>query len=603
MTSNFVRFLGSIRLAVPLLVAIAAILIGATFYESTVGSATVQREIYKSVWFGALMFLLAVNLGISTLSRFPWRGPRKVGFALTHWGLIVIIAGSAAVIHLSTEGMLLVRTDSGPNNQIRVAGELMEVVAPDQLQQQTDVFIKPNGTVYPQTFAGLSLLGYSDRAIKTVRFTNEGMVDNLAVQVRLHSDRMGQTLDRWLAIAPTGYRQMDIGPAHLEIVQAENAAELKQLLSPPQDSFADFGTLQIGDTVVDVNQKLGRSLQMQNGTTVEVVNVWPDFRLGANNQPTSASSQFRNPAVQLALTQGSSQARWFVFAKPGLDTVRTGDDIALTVHYNAPPIDDADYFRIVAAADHQLFYAARSSKGFKSGKLQAGQPVAPGWADFQISVTQQLDRAQVQRQVVPMAPVADGTLANEGSPALQVATADGQDFWLPWGEPTYLETASGDYFTAFSPKLLQLPFYVKLNDFIVERNEGSESVAMWTSNVTLFDPQTDTAVHRSVWMNHPTWFRGWKLAQASWNPGDLQQSTLQLKREPWWVTALTWSGSLMIVLGIGVMFYGPGLVKKYRRLSNRKSPEAEVLGVEVPETEISTDEDAATIPILAVFGK
>ncbi|MEO0533640.1 MAG: cytochrome c biogenesis protein ResB [Cyanobacteria bacterium P01_A01_bin.123] len=603
MTSNFVRFLGSIRLAVPLLVAIAAILIGATFYESTVGSATVQREIYKSVWFGALMFLLAVNLGISTLSRFPWRGPRKVGFALTHWGLIVIIAGSAAVIHLSTEGMLLVRTDSGPNNQIRVAGELMEVVAPDQLQQQTDVFIKPNGTVYPQTFAGLSLLGYSDRAIKTVRFTNEGMVDNLAVQVRLHSDRMGQTLDRWLAIAPTGYRQMDIGPAHLEIVQAENAAELKQLLSPPQDSFADFGTLQIGDTVVDVNQKLGRSLQMQNGTTVEVVNVWPDFRLGANNQPTSASSQFRNPAVQLALTQGSSQARWFVFAKPGLDTVRTGDDIALTVHYNAPPIDDADYFRIVAAADHQLFYAARSSKGFKSGKLQAGQPVAPGWADFQISVTQQLDRAQVQRQVVPMAPVADGTLANEGSPALQVATADGQDFWLPWGEPTHLETASGDYFTAFSPKLLQLPFYVKLNDFIVERNEGSESVAMWTSNVTLFDPQTDTAVHRSVWMNHPTWFRGWKLAQASWNPGDLQQSTLQLKREPWWVTALTWSGSLMIVLGIGVMFYGPGLVKKYRRLSNRKSPEAEVLGVEVPETEISTDEDAATIPILAVFGK
>ncbi|MEO1348091.1 MAG: cytochrome c biogenesis protein ResB [Cyanobacteria bacterium J06635_15] len=603
MTSNFVRFLGSIRLAVPLLVAIAAILIGATFYESTVGSATVQREIYKSVWFGALMFLLAVNLGISTLSRFPWRGPRKVGFALTHWGLIVIIAGSAAVIHLSTEGMLLVRTDSGPNNQIRVAGELMEVVAPDQSQQQTDVFIKPNGTVYPQTFAGLSLLGYSDRAIKTVRFTNEGMVDNLAVQVRLHSDRMGQTLDRWLTIAPTGYRQMDIGPAHLEIVQAENAAELKQLLSPPQDSFADFGTLQIGDTVVDVNQKLGRSLQMQNGTTVEVVNVWPDFRLGANNQPTSASSQFRNPAVQLALTQGSSQARWFVFAKPGLDPVRTGDDIALTVHYNAPPIDDADYFRIVAAADHQLFYAARSSKGFKSGKLQAGQPVAPGWADFQISVTQQLDRAQVQRQVVPMAPVADGTLANEGSPALQVATADGQDFWLPWGEPTHLETASGDYFTAFSPKLLQLPFYVKLNDFIVERNEGSESVAMWTSNVTLFDPQTDTAVHRSVWMNHPTWFRGWKLAQASWNPGDLQQSTLQLKREPWWVTALTWSGSLMIVLGIGVMFYGPGLVKKYRRLSNRKSPEAEVLGVEVPETEISKDEDAATIPILAVFGK
>ena len=97
MASKIIRLLGSIRLAVPLLGAIAQILIGATFYESTVGSATVQREIYKSVWFGALMFLLAVNLGISTLSRYPWKGPRKLGFALTHWGLVVIIAGSAAV--------------------------------------------------------------------------------------------------------------------------------------------------------------------------------------------------------------------------------------------------------------------------------------------------------------------------------------------------------------------------------------------------------------------------------------------------------------------------------------------------------------------------
>ena len=125
----------------------------------------------------------------------------------------------------------------------------------------------------------------------------------------------------------------------------------------------------------------------------------------------------------------------------------------------------------------------------------------------------------------------------------------------------------GSFFAAFSPKLLQLPFYVKLNDFIVERNEGSESVAMWTSKVTLFDADTDTAVDRSVWMNHPTWFRGWKLAQASWNPGDLQQSTLQLKREPWWVTGLTWLGSIMVVAGISVMFYGRSLTQKIKSLT------------------------------------
>ncbi|MGB3295409.1 MAG: hypothetical protein WBB01_20695, partial [Phormidesmis sp.] len=96
MTRKLTHYLGSIKLAVPLLIVIATILIGATFYESEVGSTVVQQEIYKSPWFGALMFLLALNLGISTLSRYPWKGARKIGFAITHWGLVVIIAGSAA---------------------------------------------------------------------------------------------------------------------------------------------------------------------------------------------------------------------------------------------------------------------------------------------------------------------------------------------------------------------------------------------------------------------------------------------------------------------------------------------------------------------------
>ncbi|NER80165.1 MAG: cytochrome c biogenesis protein ResB [Leptolyngbya sp. SIO1D8] len=596
MASKIIRFLGSIRLAVPLLIAITVILIGATFYESNVGSSTVQREIYKSAWFGALMFLLAVNLGISTLSRYPWRGPRKIGFALTHWGLVVIIAGSAAVIHLSTEGMLLVRTDGGPNNQVRVEGDLLEVMTPDQPRQQTDIFIKPDGSVYPPTFAGLSLLGYSDSAIKTVRFTDSGAVDNLAVKVQLHSDRMGQTLGRWLAVAPVGYRQMDIGPAHLEIFQAQNSDEFQQLLSPPVPSEDTYGQLQLGDHTIDVQSSLGQPLRLEDDLTVTVTHIWPDFRLDADNQPTSASEQFRNPAVQLMLTQGDLQESWFVFAQSGFDPVRSGNDIAITATYQGPQAKATDYFRVVASPEHQLFYAASSSKGFKYGEFQAGQPIAPGWADFQISLVERLDQAVVQRRVVPVMPVAAGTLSNEGAPALHVATASGQDFWLPWGEPTSLETSSGDYFAAFSPKMLPLPFYVKLDDFIVERNEGSESVAMWTSQVTLFDPQTDTAAHRAVWMNHPTWFRGWKLAQASWNPGDLQQSTLQLKREPWWVTALTWSGSLMVVLGIGTMFYGPGLLKKFRRWSQPLSPEAESL-----EAEISEKDAVPTIPILAVF--
>ncbi|AFY39169.1 cytochrome c biogenesis protein, CcsB-like protein, putative [[Leptolyngbya] sp. PCC 7376] len=573
--SKIFRFLGSIKLAVPLLGTIALILIGATFYESNVGTPTVQNLIYKSPWFGALMFLLAVNLGISTLSRYPWRGARKVGFAITHWGLVVIIAGSAAVIHLSTEGMLLVRTDGGAINQIRVEGELLEVANPDGTQTQRDIFVREDGSVYPEKIGDLSLIGYTDNAVTSVQFQDGGQIDNLAVKVQLQSDRMGQSVERWLAIAPFGYQQTDIGPAHLEIAKATDEQALTELLKEPTSETHEFGLLEIDGKSFDVRDSINQPLNLSNGIKAEVTSVWADFRLDANNKPTSASTQFNNPALQLDLKQGDRQAKWFVFAQPTFEPIRSGDEIELAVNYAPPKLPQTDYFRIVEAPNHQLFYAAASSKGFKSGEFTAGQSVTPGWADFKISLVDRLDKATVQRQVVPVAPVKQGMMAQSGSPALHVATPDGQDFWLPWSEPTDLKTADGDYFAAFTPKILQLPFYVKLNNFIVDRNEGSESVAMWTSKLTLFDAETDSASKRKVWMNHPTWFMGWKLAQASWNPGDLKQSTLQLKREPWWVTGLTWLGSVMVTGGIVSMFYGRAIAKTFRSKSLPDLPEEE----------------------------
>ncbi|MEM9275116.1 MAG: hypothetical protein AAGA80_19445 [Cyanobacteria bacterium P01_F01_bin.143] len=205
MFDRIFRFISSIKLAVPLLSIIIGILIWATFYESEVGTTTVQQEVYKSPWFGALMFMLALNIGLSALSRYPWRGPRKIGFAVTHFGLIVLIAGSAAVIHLGVEGMLLVRTDAGFNDLVRIEGDILEVLNPDGEIERGNIFIKEDGSVNPRFVAGLELEGYSENTIKTINFVEGATVANPAVTLALHSDRMGQTLNRSLAVAPSGY--------------------------------------------------------------------------------------------------------------------------------------------------------------------------------------------------------------------------------------------------------------------------------------------------------------------------------------------------------------------------------------------------------------
>ncbi len=594
MTSAVVQFIGSIRLAVPLLVIIGSVLIGATFYESEVGSAVVQQEIYKSPWFGALMFLLAVNLSLSTLLRYPWKGARKVGFAIAHWGLVVIIAGSAAVIHLSVEGMLLARTDGGPVSTLRVEGDLLEVAAPGQETQQASLFIKDNGSVVPSHLGDLSLLGYTNHAIKTAHFTDGATIDNPAVRLSLSSDRMGQTLERWLAVAPASYDRMDIGPAELQIIKVHSGQELQQALTMPSPgSHAVWGTLTLNlpdmTQTVDVKSSVNQTI-MLGDVELAIKDFWPDFRLDGDGKPETVTQQLRNPAVQLELSMGDATERWFIFGNPAFEPMRAqlaGDTpVAVDIDYQILANTQPEaFFKVVVDDAGELHYAAKSSQGFQSGPLVLGEAVSPGWADFEITLEDYVPQARIERDIEPLPEGSEG-----GEPALQVATANGQTAWVPWGEPTTITTQAGDLYVAFSPKLMQLPFALRLNDFIVERNEGSESVAMWTSLVTLMEPQTGELTERRVWMNHPTWFKGWKVAQASWNPGDLAQSTLQVKREPWWVTGLTWLGSLMVTLGVAIMFYGRAVAKKLKFVGD-------ILGAAEDNQDVGTKQ----IPIFNVF--
>ena len=564
MFDRLIRFIGSIKLAVPLLITIIGILIWATFYESQVGSTTVQQEIYKSPWFGALMFVLALNLTVSAMSRYPWRGGRKIGFALTHFGLVVIIAGSAAVIHMGMEGMLILRTDEGAGDRLRVQGDLLEIVRDGEVEQAS-IFIKQDGSVIPKRLGDLELTAYTNNAVQEISFAEGGTVANPGVRLSLASDRMGQTIERTLTAFPDVYSKVSLGPAELELIVTEDEADLNRLLHSQKNQHP-WGELEIATATkqhtIDVKANKSKSLRVGD-LKVAVEDFYPDFRLNRNKQPATASENYDNPAVALEVSSSQGKERWYIFGKPDFPPVRTlmsGEAISdLSFNYRVQPPATKDYFRVIASAD-KLYYAAKSSTQFKSGNLAPGQTVTPGWADFRITLDEYLPHTKVQRQIMP---VTDKQI--QGTPALLITTQLGQKTWLPWGEASAIANGENTIYAAFSPKLYQIPFGIKLEDFIVDHNEGSESVAMWTSQIRIEDPSNDISEQRKVWMNHPTWYKGWKIAQASWNPGDLQQSTLQVKREPTWVTALTWIGSALVILGIGIMFYAPTIHKKLRQ--------------------------------------
>ena len=90
--------LGSLKLAVTLIVILAAVLAWATTQEAGHGREYAQWYVYHGRWFRGLLWALGVNILAATLVRFPWK--RKLGFLVTHAGLLVLLAGALSDLPL-----------------------------------------------------------------------------------------------------------------------------------------------------------------------------------------------------------------------------------------------------------------------------------------------------------------------------------------------------------------------------------------------------------------------------------------------------------------------------------------------------------------------
>ena len=119
------QFIGSITIAVPLLVAIALVLAWGTIYEARFGTAAVQRFIYHSWWFQTLLGFLAVNLALAALERYPWQR-RHLPFVLAHIGIILVLVGGILGSRFGVEGQLIIpegqaeRTLQQPGNILTI---------------------------------------------------------------------------------------------------------------------------------------------------------------------------------------------------------------------------------------------------------------------------------------------------------------------------------------------------------------------------------------------------------------------------------------------------------------------------------------------------
>ena len=112
----------------------------------------------------------------------------------------------------------------------------------------------------------------------------------------------------------------------------------------------------------------------------------------------------------------------------------------------------------------------------------------------------------------------------------------GLDFWIQYGSLQH-----------------ELPFALKLNDFIAEKYPGTEkSYSSFMSRVSVADyPPFDY----DIYMNHILNHKGYRFFQASFDPDE--KGTVLSVNHDFWGTWITYLGYFILYIGLlGIMFFG-----------------------------------------------
>lgn len=589
---QFIHFLGSLRLAMILLLTIPIACAVATIYESKFDTHVAQAYVYKAPWFLFWLLVLCVNLFCVTLTRWPWRR-KHWGFVITHYGIIVLLAGGVVGQKFGFEASVTLHAGAEATRQLVINRTILQVESgmdriaykiPFPVNVTPPTEAKPKTVPIPHSDLKLLIDRYSEQLAEVTEVTASPIPGSGAgVALSFSSSMMAQTVPVNLAKTPPTATKSDFfSRAEIELVDAlPDRSDAK----PPEDAFREtqmvfanfepiitshFGkpsgyrialTLEGAKPMAliesvtghremyELSAVLGKPIALHGERTQIVIrDYWPDMEM-QDGKPVSKSDQPNNPAILVMLTNEGSAAG----AKPLLEVAH-------------------------APEGGIVYQTSRGGVVQNSGKVPVGGSFETGWADWKVEVTQALPNAMISSRMVPLDDNADPSLAANTSatgkvisgirarllnPAAAPAEKTGEPVWVPSGRGVTLQWKERTVFLGFGLEVYNLPFTLELLKFEVPRDEGTDSPADFRSTVRFNDPVRNRTLEALIHMNHPAsypdgWWRvvlgqNYKFSQAHWNPEDPDETTLQVLHDPGW--PLKWIGSLLICVGIAIMFY------------------------------------------------
>jgi cytochrome c-type biogenesis protein CcsB len=114
----------------------------------------------------------------------------------------------------------------------------------------------------------------------------------------------------------------------------------------------------------------------------------------------------------------------------------------------------------------------------------------------------------------------------------------------------------------YGSKPMELPFQIKLDDFVLERYAGSMSPSSYSSHVTLIDEANNVNLPYHIYMNHILDYKGFKFFQSSYDQDELG-TVLSVNHDiGHWPT---YFGYFLLIVGLVMNFFDSK--SRFRRLT------------------------------------
>ena len=573
---RFAYALGSLDLAILLLLSLAGVCAVATFLESGFSARVARAYVYHAPWFNVWLLLLALNLTCSAVTRWPWER-RHAGFVITHAGILVLLAGALVGRSKGFEGSVDLLKGAPPSREILLDGPRLTVESPATGQLFSTPFDpevrppqpdRPRLLPLPGSEVRLVVDGFTRRSHEKAVLTPDAATGQPGLTLELTGPFGPDPIPASLTLG--SFPRLDLGNLAVLEFKSTLAAESEKrptyretqmvLAQDPSHpivhntagissgyrffvgSRTPEGPMELeilrpdgSGEVYRLSEILERTLVDPDGTQVLAARYWPNLVL-RDGQPATNGDRPDNPAV-LVMLEGSV----------------------------ADPTAPAKLLLAPGSVPGTVRFRGQSgNENPATGEVRVGEKFSPGWRGWSARLVAWEPSARVETITAPL-PVSD---PRPGRPAIHahLRTPSGQEGpprWIASGTSAILQTEGAASRIGFGLELQPLPFTVRLDEFAVPRDPGTDEPANFLASVTFAEEKQNLEVPAQLQMNQPATFPpgiwpqitglSYKFSQAGWDPQNLNRTTLQVLYDPGWM--LKWAGSLLVVAGIFSMFY------------------------------------------------